>query len=153
LFIYSCKYLDSYPGGIPGTNKFSWCYRDKADLEVFDDEVLEGKYQFLRANFSDREVQAVIPFTDQASVENAIICWATMLALGYDPGDTDKRLEKLIPVGMRLELKNGINNCSVIDDSYSLDLSSLAIALDFLKQQNQHLRRTLILSDIPGQNT
>jgi alanine racemase len=61
-----------------------------------------------------------------------------------------RRLEKLIPVGMRLELKNGINNCSVIDDSYSLDLSSLAIALDFLKQQNQHQRRTLILSDIPG---
>lgn len=150
LFIYSCKYLGQYSGELPGTNKFTWCYRDTADLEVFDDEVLEDKYQFLRAKFNDREVEAVIPFTDQASVENAIICWATLLALGYEPEEADKRLEKLIPIGMRLELKTGINYCSVIDDSYSLDLSSLAIALDFLNQQNQNPRRTLILSDIPG---
>lgn len=150
LFIYSPKYLDQYDGEIPGINKFTWSYRDAGDLEVFDDEVLEEKYQFLRARFNDMDVEAIIPFTDQASIENGIICWATLLALGYAPEEADKRLEKLLPIGMRLELKNGINNCSVIDDSYSLDLSSLAIALDFLKQQNQHLRRTLILSDIPG---
>ena len=150
LFIYSSKYLDQYKGNIPGTNKFTWCYHDKADLEVFDDEVLEEKYQFLRARFNGRDVEAVIPFTDQASIENGIICWATLLALGYEPEEADKKLEKLLPISMRLELKNGINNCSIIDDSYSLDLSSLAIALDFLNQQNQHLRRTLILSDIPG---
>ena len=150
LFIYSDKYLDQYDGEIPGKNKFTWNYRGQANLEVFDDEVLEERFQFLRARFNGKDVQAMIPFTDQASIENAIICWASLLALGYEPEEADKRLEKLIPVGMRLELKNGINNCSVIDDSYSLDLSSLAIALDFLKQQNQHQRRTLILSDIPG---
>ena len=49
---------------------------------------------------------------------------------------------------MRLELKNGINNCSVIDDSYNSDIQSLEIALNFLNQQNQHQKRTLILSDI-----
>ena len=152
IFIYSCKYLDEYPGELPGKNKFSWCYRDKANLEVFDDEILDDKFQFLRARYNGVEVHAVIPFTDHASIENGIICWATLLSLGYEPEEVDKRLEKLLPINMRLELKNGINNCSIIDDSYSLDLSSLAIALDFLKQQNQHLRRTLILSDIPGTN-
>ncbi len=150
LFIYSEKYLDNYDGEIPGKNKFTWNYRLSANLDVFDDEVLEDKFQFLRARFNGKDVKAIIPFTDQASIENAIICWASLLAMGYEPEEADKRLAKLIPVGMRLELKNGINNCSVIDDSYSLDLSSLAIALDFLKQQNQHQRRTLILSDIPG---
>ncbi|MDB5120347.1 MAG: alanine racemase [Sphingobacteriales bacterium] len=150
LFIYSCNYLNNYTGEIPGKNKFTWCYRSKADLEVFDDEVLDEKYHFLRGNFNGTEVQAAIPFTDMASVENAIICWATLLAMGYLPEEVDKRLEKLLPIKMRLELKNGVNNCSIIDDSYSLDVSSLAIALDFLKQQNQHVKRTLILSDIPG---
>ncbi|HEY0896344.1 MAG TPA: bifunctional UDP-N-acetylmuramoyl-tripeptide:D-alanyl-D-alanine ligase/alanine racemase, partial [Sphingobacteriaceae bacterium] len=150
LLIYGCKYLENYTGDIPGKDLFSWCYRNKADLEVFDDEVLEDQYQYLRASFKGREVQCVIPFTDPASVENAIICWATMLAMGYEPEEIDKRMEKLQPVHMRLELKTGINNCSIIDDSYSCDISSLAIALDFLRQQNQHLRRTLILSDIPG---
>ena len=153
LFIYSEKYLKYYQGEIPGKNKFTWNYHGHANLEVFDDEVLEERFQFLRARFNGKDVQAMIPFTDQASIENAIICWASLLAMGYEPEQADKRIEKLIPVGMRLELKNGINNCSVIDDSYSLDLSSLAIALDFLKQQNQYQRRTLILSDIPGNHS
>ncbi|MEP6728025.1 MAG: alanine racemase, partial [Bacteroidota bacterium] len=56
---------------------------------------------------------------------------------------------KLAPVAMRLELKRGINNCSIINDSYSADLSSLKIALDFLARQQQHTRKTIILSDIP----
>jgi alanine racemase len=85
---------------------------------------------------------------DEASVENAIVCWATMLALGYTPEEADKRIERLSPVSMRLELKNGINDCSVIDDSYNSDVQSLEIALNFLNQQNQHPVRTLILSDI-----
>jgi Alr-MurF fusion protein len=51
-------------------------------------------------------------------------------------------------VAMRLEMKEGINNCSVINDSYNSDMSSLTIALDFLNQQKQHDKRTLILSDI-----
>jgi Alr-MurF fusion protein len=36
----------------------------------------------------------------------------------------------------------------VINDSYSADLSSLKIALDFLSQQQQYSKRTVILSDI-----
>jgi alanine racemase len=55
---------------------------------------------------------------------------------------------QLKAVEMRLELKQGINNCSVINDSYSADINSLTIALDFLVQQQQHPTRTLILSDI-----
>src|SRR5207253_1617042 len=52
------------------------------------------------------------------------------------------------PVAMRLELKEGINNCSVINDSYNSDLGSLTIALDFLVHQKQHEKRTIVLSDI-----
>jgi alanine racemase len=51
-------------------------------------------------------------------------------------------------VEMRLKVKNGINNCSIIDDSYSSDFQSLKIALDFLESQNKYQKKTLILSDI-----
>jgi len=149
LFIYSPKYLEGYSGEIPGKKKFTWSWDEDADLRLIDDEVLEDKYLFIRGKYQDRDVQCVVPFIDAASVENAVCCWATILALGYLPQDADIRLEKLHPIKMRLELKDGINNCSIIDDSYSSDISSLAIALDFLKQQNQHLKRSLILSDIP----
>ncbi|WP_395626019.1 bifunctional UDP-N-acetylmuramoyl-tripeptide:D-alanyl-D-alanine ligase/alanine racemase [Daejeonella sp.] len=150
LFIYSPKYLAQCKDILPGKNKFSWSFDEDADLQVFNAELIENNSQRLHAYYLGEEIQVVIPFKDQASTENAVICWATMLALKYNPELISRRLEMLVSIGMRLELKTGINNCSIIDDSYSLDLSSLAIALDFLKQQNQHSRRTLILSDIPG---
>ncbi|WP_158800543.1 bifunctional UDP-N-acetylmuramoyl-tripeptide:D-alanyl-D-alanine ligase/alanine racemase [Pedobacter sp. L105] len=148
LFIYSPDYTGSLADKkLPGRKKFSWSTRTKADLEILFVEPIKGR-SYLRAVYKKEEIECLIPFSDRASVENGIICWATLLALGYTPQEADLRLEKLTAVNMRLELKNGINQCSVIDDSYSADISSLAIALDFLRLQNQHLNKTLILSDI-----
>ena len=88
-----------------------------------------------------------LPFSDHASVENALHGVAVLLWLKVAPDAIASRLRLLSPIAMRLELKNGINHCSIINDSYSADLSSLSIALDFLSQQQQHRRRTVILSD------
>jgi alanine racemase len=57
-------------------------------------------------------------------------------------------MNRLNPLPLRMELKTGINHSSVINDSYSADISSLKMALNFLFQQKQHDKRTLILSDI-----
>ena len=56
-------------------------------------------------------------------------------------------MQELQPVNMRLELKKGINHCTIINDSYSADLSSLEIALNFLSHQAGHDKKTVILSD------
>lgn len=96
------------------------------------------------------EIVIEIPFNDEAYIENAIICWSVLLSMDYSQEVIQKRMKALLSVEMRLELKNGINNCSIIDDSYSCDIASLVIALNFLQQQNQHKKRVLILSDIPG---
>lgn len=53
----------------------------------------------------------------------------------------------------RYEVEPGINNCLIIRDSHSSDLTSLTKhALTFLEQQsaNSYVRRTLIVSDIDG---
>ncbi len=55
----------------------------------------------------------------------------------------------LEPVEMRMQLKNAINHCYLINDSYSNDLSSLSMALGYLKQQAGDSKTTVILSDIP----
>ena len=70
----------------------------------------------------------------------------------------ENRVSELFPVEMRLKVKKGNNNCTLIDDSYSSDFQSLKIALDFLENQTraneanwrskQHIKKTLILSDI-----
>ncbi|NTE01983.1 bifunctional UDP-N-acetylmuramoyl-tripeptide:D-alanyl-D-alanine ligase/alanine racemase [Agrobacterium tumefaciens] len=148
LLIYSPDYVAEVDLSVlPGQKKFSWSGIQGADLRII--EVEPGAVDsHLRAIYQDQEISCILPFKDKASIENGIICWATLLALGYSPEQASLRLEKLTPVSMRLELKNGINQCSIIDDSYSADISSLAIALDFLNQQNQHLKKTVILSEL-----
>ncbi len=71
-----------------------------------------------------------------------------MLLLGYPQAVIAARMQTLPVVEMRMELKEAINNCSVINDSYSSDYNSLQIAVDFLNQQQQHAKKTVILSDI-----
>jgi alanine racemase len=146
--IYNYDQLAKFQDKIKVKNAFTWSTKFKgADLYIFSGTIIE-KRAYLRAIFKGREIECLIPFTDEASVENASVCWAVMLALGYDPAEADKRIELLTPVSMRLELKTGNNDCSIIDDSYNSDIQSLEIALNFLNQQNQHAKKTLILSDI-----
>jgi Alr-MurF fusion protein len=98
--------------------------------------------------YNKEDFSVAIPFTDNASVENAITCICVLLHFHISFSEIINKLQRLSSIAMRLELKSGINQCSIINDSYSADLSSLKIALDFLEQQHQHAKRTVILSDI-----
>lgn len=89
-----------------------------------------------------------IPFTDEASVENCIHCLILMLMLGIPSAEIRQRVARLRPISMRLELKEGINDCYLIDDTYNNDLVGLTIALNFLSQQEQRLKKVAILSDL-----
>jgi alanine racemase len=92
--------------------------------------------------------QFSISFIDDASIENAINCWMLMYYLKVNHEVIRQRMLDLHSVAMRLEMNDAINNCSLINDSYNSDLNSLSIALDFLMQQKQHPKKTVILSDI-----
>jgi alanine racemase len=94
-------------------------------------------------------VTLTLPFTDPASVDNLIHCLVTMLTIrAYDADTLQSRLNRLRPVSMRLELKEGINNCVLIDDSYNNDVVGLQLALRFLNQQSSRDKRVVILSDV-----
>ncbi|MBQ8702820.1 MAG: bifunctional UDP-N-acetylmuramoyl-tripeptide:D-alanyl-D-alanine ligase/alanine racemase [Bacteroidales bacterium] len=103
----------------------------------------------LSLRYRDTDFSVTIPFTDRASQENVLACIALMLYLGYSPAVIADRCAQLTPVEMRMELGEGAGNSLLINDSYSLDLNSLTIALDYLAHQQHHFRRTLIMSDIP----
>lgn len=90
----------------------------------------------------------VIPFTDDASIENAIHCLCQLQLLRVPWERIHTSMAGLHPVAMRLELKQAIHQCTLINDSYSADLDSLYIAMDFLGQQHQHPKKTVILSDL-----
>ena len=131
----------------PKIKQFSWCSDDKS-ADVFITKKNIGEVTELHVTYREDTFPITIPFQDQASVENAIHCMMVMLYFGYNQKVIQTRMAQLYPVEMRLKVKNGINNCTLIDDSYSSDFQSLKIALDFLENQKQHKKKTLILSDI-----
>jgi alanine racemase len=133
---------------------FSWGHQKEATLHISSIKV-QSFNTVIKAVYKGRNIGISIPFTNDAAVKNAITCWCLMLHLqnsladGMVPDELiQQRMLELKPVEMRLELKRGINTCSVINDSYSADITSLSIALDFLQQQQQHPKRTVIISDI-----
>lgn len=125
---------------------FSWSRNSTASLKIIS--VKKGNNLSIINGYFEKEIQIQIPFRDDASIENAISCWCILLQMKMANDVIAKSILQLHSVEMRLELKNGINNCSIINDSYSADINSLKIALDFLHQQKQHKKQTVILSDI-----
>ncbi|MFH1320391.1 MAG: bifunctional UDP-N-acetylmuramoyl-tripeptide:D-alanyl-D-alanine ligase/alanine racemase [Bacteroidota bacterium] len=126
---------------------FTWSKKTTADLQITKVTKDSSKTE-IQGIYNNESLNIKIPFTDDASIENAIHCWAFMLLEKYHNKTIVKRMRLLSPVAMRLELKEGINNCTIINDSYNSDIGSLEIALDFLNQQKQHSKKTVVLSDI-----
>jgi len=119
----------------------------EVDLYIQSEEKI-GSETLLTAIYKDETIRILIPFQDSASVENLIHCWACALLLEIPNEKIAMHMKNLSPLEMRLELQEGINHCSIINDSYNSDFNSLMIALDFLSQQKQHKKHTVILSDM-----
>jgi alanine racemase len=125
---------------------FSWGQKPGTVLQIVSIKKSAGRtlIEALRANM---KLCIEVPFTDDASISNAISCWCVMHLFAIPENVIKERMLQLQQVSMRLELKHGINHCTLINDSYSADLSSLNIALDLLSEQRQHSKHTVILSD------
>ncbi len=126
---------------------FSWSRKQDATLKVVGDIVI-GNQTEASFFYQGKSFTITIPFTDAASVDNAITCICTLLLLNTSIEKIQEKLLQLQAIDMRMQLKKGINNSYVLNDSYSNDLSSLSIALDYLKQQSGNNKKTVILSDI-----
>ena len=112
----------------------------------------EGDHATVHFEHQGQVGQYTIPFIDDASIENSITCFSTVLALNKDieVETLCERMSRLDPIAMRLEVKDGKNGCTLINDSYKSDVQSLDIALDFMSRrpETKKQHRTLILSDI-----
>ncbi len=89
-----------------------------------------------------------IPFTADRDLDNAITCIAVLLHLGLSPEVIAQRMAALTPVGTRLNVIEGVNNCTVIVDSYTSDYNSLTPALNFMTRRAGNRPCTVILSDL-----
>ncbi len=126
---------------------FTWSQKQEADLRITEISRSGGKSN-INALYRGKNTAITIPFSDDASVENAIHCWCLLLLLGVSHKDIKAQMLQLHSVSMRLELRHGINGCTIINDSYNSDLTSLQLALNYLDQQKQHSMHTVIMSDM-----
>ena len=89
-----------------------------------------------------------IPFTADRDLDNAITCLSVLLHMGMDRDVIAERMKNLTPVGTRLNVIEGVNNCTVIVDSYTSDYNSLTPALNFMTRRAGNRPCTVILSDL-----
>ncbi|MGL4993551.1 MAG: bifunctional UDP-N-acetylmuramoyl-tripeptide:D-alanyl-D-alanine ligase/alanine racemase [Bacteroidales bacterium] len=133
-----------------GSQEFAWSRVDKSQPLYIDKIITESSSSKLLYFMFGVRQEVVIPFVDDWSVENAIQCLAVMLYFGYSPSEISDRMSRLKSIPMRLELKEGRAGCQIINDSYSLDMSSLETAVEFLNRRsnNSQMRKCVILSDL-----
>ena len=125
----------------------SWGHNDQAHIRIVKEDI--GKHSAkMELSYEEKTLKIEIPFIDYSSLQNAMHCVVLMLYLKMDEAKINERLSLLQRVAMRLEQKEGINNATIINDSYNSDIDSLKIALDFVQQQKHLQRKTVILSDI-----
>ncbi|OEK03904.1 hypothetical protein BFP97_16180 [Roseivirga sp. 4D4] len=117
----------------PGSNS-------TAQVKITDHQNLEVYFRNNHYSFDSE-------FRDQASLENLIHSIICALYIGLTEAQIQKGISMINPIKMRLELKRGINNTYLIDDTYNNDLEGLNKALDFMDQQRQLTKRSIILSD------
>ncbi|MDE6493226.1 MAG: bifunctional UDP-N-acetylmuramoyl-tripeptide:D-alanyl-D-alanine ligase/alanine racemase [Bacteroidales bacterium] len=128
---------------------FTWSFspETKADLQLKEvSDTLTGT--LLKARYKDEEISVEIPFSDKASVENAMHCWLYMLISGYENAEIARRIKHLPAVEMRMEMKEGVGESSVINDVYNSDYNSFCMAVDFLHRHHHNRPRCVIMSDI-----
>jgi len=132
------------------SREIAWSKVD-GEKPLFIENIEKGEFSTrIKYRYLDMDNEYTIPFIDDASVENSLNCLAVCLYLMIAPEDIAERMARLEPVAMRLEVKEGKNGCTIINDSYNSDIASLDIALDFMARRpdRKGRKRTLILSDI-----
>lgn len=128
---------------------FSWSEHQKSKLRV--QYTTQGSHTLIHYSFGTTTGKIQMPFTDTASRFNASTVLAYLFASGkmQEQAFLFKEQFKYLPtVEMRLEQSEGINGCSIINDSFNADIESVHIAIEFLKRQSSFKKKTLIISDL-----
>ncbi len=101
---------------------------------------------------SENFPQYKVPFNDDASLENIIHVILTLTELGIDTKEIQAGILSLDNLPMRLELKEGLHECLILDDSYSFDIESLKIGVKELYNNANGREKSIIISDLDDQN-
>lgn len=127
----------------------SWSMHQKATLKVNHLEKEKGRTH-LQLLYKTNTIKIQLPFTDDASIENALICLSALLAFERFDESHWEAMMTLLPVSMRLELSEGWQNNLLINDAYTSDIHGFKAAIQFLEQQSSSRQKVVIFSPMIG---
>ena len=131
-------------------DKYTYGYSDFATVQI--KQILSNQNNTqISILHNQEEFTYSIPFIDDASVKNSLICLTTLISLNTDYKQLKNEFSQLLPIEMRLEIKEAINNSILINDTFNSDLNSLKIGLNVLNQQPRD-KKSLVLTDILQSN-
>ena len=132
---------------LPATvSSLLWGEGENAQIQVKTLNITGG-HREVQITYNGTNFRLDIPFADIASFENCMNVVSTMLLKRYSPDTIYSRVQQLSAIAMRLEIKDGINNCTLVNDYYNSDPSSFQLALNILATQDSSKERVVILSD------
>lgn len=132
--------------------EMAWSLLGKEDIQLAVTSVERGSQRsVITYRYQGVEHQFAIPFNGDRELENVVTCLAVMLYLGVDHEVIAERMARLTAVGTRLDVIEGVNNCTIIADGYTSDYNSLTPAIDFMTRRSGNGRTTVVLSDLVGE--
>ena len=106
----------------------------------------ETQIKLKKASQSEPFIDIKTVLTDDASLENICHCLIMAHVLGMDNLALNLAIRRVKPISMRLEIKEGLRDITIIDDSYNNDIDGLRLALPLLMKYETK-KKILILSD------
>ena len=140
VLVYT-KIKDIYPD----KKLISFGLENRNDVKIISNP--ENLQEEIKVQYFSEEFSFPANQRDEATLTNALALVCVMKELGFSNEKIVEKINALKAVEMRLESVNGIHNNLIINDSFNLDLDSLIIAFQFIKQYNKP-EKTLILTDI-----
>lgn len=105
-----------------------------------------SQLKFQKRNQSEPFISVQSQLHDEASLENLSHCLIQAHLLGMSNEELTTAVMGIKPISMRLEIKEGVRNNQLIDDSYNNDIDGLKLALPLFKRYEEK-KKVLIISD------
>ncbi|MFC6266779.1 bifunctional UDP-N-acetylmuramoyl-tripeptide:D-alanyl-D-alanine ligase/alanine racemase [Frigoriflavimonas asaccharolytica] len=105
-----------------------------------------NKNEDVLISIGEEKIKIQVENRDEATISNMLCIVAVLKQLDYKNEEIIQKLSLLKPIEMRLESVVGENDNLIINDSFNLDLDSLYISYQFIKEYRKQ-KRCLVLTD------